>query len=52
MPPKPPISLRSTIQIDLGAMRFPNITVMERVGANPEPKSWSLVAKVSLDIAI
>jgi len=33
--------------IDLGAMRFPNITVMERVGANPEPKSWSLVAKLN-----
>ena len=43
----------SIIQIDLGAMRFPDIDVMERVGAtptttgaNPKPKPWSLVGKV------
>jgi len=34
------------IQIDLGAMRFPKIDIMDRVGANPNPKPWSLVGKV------
>ena len=36
----------SIIQIDLGAMRFPDIDIMDRVGANLEPKPWSLVGKV------
>ena len=36
------------VQIDLGAMRFPDIDIMKRVGASPNPASWSLVGKVSL----